>query len=625
MTRSTEIKIILLIEDNAGDARLLREMFTEQGTVNVEFAHVDCMGAAEKYLSAHEVDIILLDLGLPDSQGLGAIRRAHAAAPRVPLVVLTGFDDELLAEQALQEGAQDYLIKGQIEQRGLLRALRYATERKRLDRLKDEFVSTVSHELRTPLTSIAASLGLLVGNAVGQLPHAMGRLLSIAHANSQRLARLVDDILDMEKMDAGRVVFDFKRVEVRALVEQVIEANRAYAEDYGVRIRFEDACIEADADVRADPNRLFQVVTNLLSNAIKFSPMDNEVVIAVVKEAGLVRLTVRDHGPGIPVDFKPLIFEKFAQADAKDARQKGGTGLGLSIVKQIVDRLSGKVGFADAPGGGTVFSVQLPCWDHVASLAVDRGAKPEATRLLLCEDDLDAALTVREKLGQAGFAIDFAYSVDDAFRCAAAVQYRAILVDIQLPDGDGINLIVRLRELAQYRDTPIIVISADIGRGRDDLRSSKLNVLDWLNKPVDFDRLMRLLGGLAVRDPSRRPRILHVDEDNLVARALSKIADVVTVSSIDDAKLALKAGDFDLAVLDVTLAKAAGSNPLLELRDSKGNLVPVVVFSAQRPDLKSDRPEQVMTVELRSSIDGLVARVRDRLASRPSSVSTEVV
>ena len=141
---------------------------------------------------------------------------------------------------------------------------------------------------------------------------------------------------------------------------------------------------------------------------------------------------------------------------------------------------------------------------------------------------------------------------------------------------------MRLRELAQYRDTPIIVISADIGRGRDDLRSSKLNVLDWLNKPVDFDRLMRLLGGLAVRDPSRRPRILHVDEDNLVARALSKIADVVTVSSIDDAKLALKAGDFDLAVLDVTLAKAAGSNPLLELRDSKGNLVPVVVFSAQK-------------------------------------------
>ncbi len=625
MTRSTEIKTILLIEDNAADARLLREMFNEPDSCRVEFTHVDCMSAAEKYLSEHTADSILLDLGLPDSQGLAAIRRAHAAAPRVPLVVLTGFDDESLAEQALQEGAQDYLIKGQIERRGLLRALRYATERKRLERLKDEFVSTVSHELRTPLTSIAGSLGLLVGNAVGKLPEPMARLLSIAHTNSQRLTRLVDDILDIEKMEAGRVVFNFKRVEVRPLVEQVIEANRAYAEGYGVRMRLEDASTDPAADVRADPDRLFQVVTNLLSNAIKFSPTDNEVVIAIFKENGLVRFTVRDHGPGIPVDFKPLIFEKFAQADARDARQKGGTGLGLSIVKQIVDRLNGKVGFADAPDGGTVFSVELPCWDHVASLAVDRGAKPEAIRLLLCEDDLDAALTVREKLGQVGFAVDFAYSVDDAFASAAAVQYRAILVDIQLPDGDGINLIVRVRELSQYRDTPIIVISGDIGRGRDDLRSSKLNVLDWLNKPVDFDRLMRLLAGLAVRDPNRRPRILHVDEDDLIARALSKIADVVTVNSIEAAKLALKAGDFDLAVLDVMLARGGGSNPLPELRDSKGNLVPVVVFSAQRPNLTSDGPEQVMSVELSSSIDGLVARVRDRLASGPASLSTEVV
>jgi signal transduction histidine kinase len=625
MTRSTEIKTILLIEDNAADARLLREMFNEPDSCRVEFTHVDCMSAAEKYLSEHTADSILLDLGLPDSQGLAAIRRAHAAAPRVPLVVLTGFDDESLAEQALQEGAQDYLIKGQIERRGLLRALRYATERKRLERLKDEFVSTVSHELRTPLTSIAGSLGLLVGNAVGKLPEPMARLLSIAHTNSQRLTRLVDDILDIEKMEAGRVVFNFKRVEVRPLVEQVIEANRAYAEGYGVRMRLEDASTDPAADVRADPDRLFQVVTNLLSNAIKFSPTDNEVVIAIFKENGLVRFTVRDHGPGIPVDFKPLIFEKFAQADARDARQKGGTGLGLSIVKQIVDRLNGKVGFADAPDGGTVFSVELPCWDHVASLAVDRGAKPEAIRLLLCEDDLDAALTVREKLGQVGFAVDFAYSVDDAFASAAAIQYRAILVDIQLPDGDGINLIVRVRELSQYRDTPIIVISADIGRGRDDLRSSKLNVLDWLNKPVDFDRLMRLLAGLAVRDPNRRPRILHVDEDDLIARALSKIADVVTVNSIEAAKLALKAGDFDLAVLDVMLARGGGSNPLPELRDSKGNLVPVVVFSAQRPNLTTDGPEQVMSVELSSSIDGLVARVRDRLASGPASLSTEVV
>jgi signal transduction histidine kinase len=618
------IKAILLVEDNAGDARLIREMLNEQGSHNIELTHVDCMSVAERHLSEHAVDIILLDPGLPDAQGLGAIRRAHAAAPRVPLVVLTGLDDESLAEQALQEGAQDYLIKGQIEKRPLLRALRYATERKRLERLKDEFVSTVSHELRTPLTSISGSLGLLMGKAAGNLPEPMARLLAIAHTNSQRLVRLVNDILDIEKMEAGRVVFNFRRVEVRSVVEQAIDANRGFADGYGVRIRLEDACTSA-ADVRADPDRLAQVVTNLLSNAIKFSPENHEVVVAIEKEPDIVRLTVRDHGSGIPVDFKPLIFEKFAQADAKDARQKGGTGLGLSIVKQIVDRLGGAVRFADAHGGGTIFHVELPCWDHVANLAVDRDVQPDAARLLLCEDDLDTALALREQVRKAGFATDFAYTAHDAFTRAATARYRAILVDLQLPDGDGISLILSLRGLQQYRDTPIIVVSADPNRGREDSRSSKLNVLDWLNKPVDFDRLMRMLAKPVVHDASRRPRILHVDDDNGVACALSEIADVVTVNSIEEAQRALKDGDFDLAVLDVALAKVVGPDLLPELRDSRGNVIPVVLFSAKGANLASDVRAQATPAKSHSSIDSLVATVRDRLASRAASVSTEIV
>jgi signal transduction histidine kinase len=617
------IKVILLIEDNPGDVRLLREMFNDYGAHNAELTHVDCMSAAEKYLVEHAVDIILLDPGLPDAQGLGAIRRTHAAAPRLPLVVLTSLDDESVAEQALQEGAQDYLIKGQIDVRGILRTLRYAAERKRLERLKDEFVSTVSHELRTPLTSITGSLGLLMGNAAGNLPTPMARLLAIAHTNSQRLVRLVNDILDIEKMEAGRVVFSFSRVEVRTLVAQAIEANRGFAEGYGVRVRLGEALTAAD--VRADPDRLLQVVTNLLSNAIKFSPPDSEVVVAIEKGVDVVRLTVRDHGQGIPVDFRPLIFEKFAQADAGDARQKGGTGLGLSIVKQIVDRLSGEVGFADAPGGGTIFHVQLPCWDHVASLAIDREAKPDATRLLLCEDDLDTALTLRAQLRQVGFATDFAYSVSEALARAEATQYHAILVDIHLPDGDGVSLIVRLRELPQYRDTPIVVVSADTNPGRDDLRSSKLNVLDWLTKPVDFDRLVRLLAKSVVRNANRRPRILHVDDDNLVARALGEIADVVTVNSIEAAQRALKASDFDLAVLDVELAKAASPDLLPELRDNKGNAIPVVVFSAHDANLADDPREQAALAKSHSSIDSLVATVRDRLASRLASVSREMI
>jgi len=354
------IKTVLLVEDNPGDARLVRETLNEQAPHYTKLTHVGCMREAEQYLAEHTVDIILLDPGLPDAQGLEAVRRAHAAAPGVTLVVLTNLDDESFASQAMQEGAQDYLVKGQIETRGLLRALRYAIERKRLDRLKDEFVSTVSHELRTPLTSISASLGLLMGKAAGSLPDPIVRLLGIAHKNSERLVRLVNDILDIEKMQSGRAVFNFARVDVKSLVEQAIEGNLELAEGYGVRIRLEDT--DAVCDVRADPDRLAQVVTNLLSNALKFSPAQDEVVVAIEEATDVVRISVRDHGAGISVDFMPHIFERFAQADATNVRQNGGTGLGLSIVKQIVDRLGGEVGFADAPGGGTIFHVALPCW-----------------------------------------------------------------------------------------------------------------------------------------------------------------------------------------------------------------------------------------------------------------------
>jgi len=242
-------------------------------------------------------------------------------------------------------------------------AIRNISVRKNMERLKDEFVSTVSHELRTPLTSISGSLGLLMGQWAGKLPDPAARLLEIAHKNSQRLVRLINDILDIEKIESARVVFSMCRVDVRSLVDQAIESNRGFAESYGVNVRLDTASV--DGEVNADPDRLAQVMANLLSNAIKFSPAAGEVLVALGKDGNIIRVSVRDHGTGIPPDFRPHIFEKFAQADATSSRQKGGTGLGLSIVKQIVTRLGGEVGFADTPGGGTTFFVDLPAWPGV--------------------------------------------------------------------------------------------------------------------------------------------------------------------------------------------------------------------------------------------------------------------
>jgi len=365
--------------------------------------------------------------------------------------------------------------------------VRDITGRRRAERIKDEFVATVSHELRTPLTSIAGSLGLLTGGGLGRLPAPAMRLIKIAHVNCQRLVRLVNDILDIERLDAGHAAFAFQRVDVKPLVEQAIGASRAFADDCKVAVTLERA---DEAAARADPDRLIQVVVNLLSNAIKCSPPDQRVMVAIENRSDHLRISVADHGPGIPAGFKARVFEKFAHADATDARAKGGTGLGLSIVRQIVLRHGGDVAFDDVPGGGTIFNVDLPTWDaRVPASGPQDGGVP----ILVCEDDSDAADLLCAHLDQIGFAPEVAGTAADTVRAAAGKVYAAFLVDLHLPDGDGITVIEHLRAQWRYRNTPIVVVSANPEHGYEDQRAAALRVLDWMRKPVDFDRLARVL------------------------------------------------------------------------------------------------------------------------------------
>ncbi len=373
------------------------------------------------------------------------------------------------------------------------------SERKRVERLKDDFVSTVSHELRTPLTSIAGSLGLLIGGAAGTLPEPAGRLIRIAQSNSQRLVRLINDILDIEKIESGQIAFQFKRLSARAVVEQVIEASRGFADGFHVPVRLDD---DAASEVYANSDRFAQVVTNLLSNAIKFSPPNGEVLVSVDQYEDSVRIAVRDHGQGIPKEFRPRIFEKFAQADASDARQKGGTGLGLSIVRQIIARLGGTVGFEDAIGGGTIFYVELPSWAQVAAHEVDAEGGSKAPRILLCEDNLDTAQTLRVGLHAHGLNTDFAYSPASAVTTVQATPYAAILVDLDLPDGGGINLIRGMRQLPQIYKTPILVIGADGSWDKNGADTAYLNVSECLHKPINIEHLVQILDRVIARDGS---------------------------------------------------------------------------------------------------------------------------
>lgn len=234
------------------------------------------------------------------------------------------------------------------------------SERRKVDRLKSEFVATVSHELRTPLTSIRASLSMLADGIAGTLPPDVAGLVEIAHQSCERLVRLVNDVLDIQKIEAGSMQFERRPQPLLPVAEHAIDAMQAYAAQMGVRLALdcEDGARALSAAI--DHDRLVQVLTNLLSNAIKFSHRGATVTLALCRHEGAARLSVRDQGPGIPEAFQPRVFQRFAQADGADTRQKGGTGLGLSITRSLVEEHGGQISFETRQGAGTVFRVDLP-------------------------------------------------------------------------------------------------------------------------------------------------------------------------------------------------------------------------------------------------------------------------
>ena len=229
---------------------------------------------------------------------------------------------------------------------------------KEVDRLKNEFVSTVSHELRTPLTSIRGSLGLIAGGVTGVLPEKAQQLVQVASDNCDRLVRLVNDILDTEKMLSGRMTMSLQAVDLGDLVARSIRESEVFAGALGVRLELRAST--AEMRVRADPDRLVQVLTNLLSNASKFSPSGAVVDVHLEKVENSARVSVSDRGPGVPVEFRTRLFEPFTQLEASHVRKAGGTGLGLSICKGIVEQLGGTIGFTPRDGGGSVFRFELP-------------------------------------------------------------------------------------------------------------------------------------------------------------------------------------------------------------------------------------------------------------------------
>ncbi len=234
------------------------------------------------------------------------------------------------------------------------------SERRRVDQMKTEFVSTVSHELRTPLTSISGSLSLISQGVLGDVPIKMQPMIDIAFKNSVRLSHIINDLLDMEKLVAGKMHFDFQVHELMPMIEHAMESIRSYGAQFKVSFTLAERVDKLA--VRVDHERLQQVLSNLFSNAAKFSPVGGQVMVAVTLVGNAVRVSVSDQGAGIPEQFFDRIFQKFSQVDSSDTREKGGTGLGLAISKEMVERMNGQIGFTSELGQGSCFYFSLPQW-----------------------------------------------------------------------------------------------------------------------------------------------------------------------------------------------------------------------------------------------------------------------
>ncbi|WP_164511920.1 CHASE3 domain-containing protein [Brevundimonas fluminis] len=487
--------------------------------------------------------------------------------------------------------------------RHLVAVVRDISERRRIEAMKDAFVSTVSHELRTPLTSIAGSLGLLAGGAAGELPEKASRLIGIAHSNSQRLVRLINDILDVEKLESGRQPMTMEVLDLRDVARRSVEGVQGYADQLGVVLSLGEG---EPAPVRGDMDRLIQVVTNLLSNAAKFSPSGGEVSVGVNPETRIARLSVADRGPGIPDAFRARIFGKFAQADASDARAKGGTGLGLAIAREIAERHGGRLWFESQEGEGATFHLDLPLWS-------DAPRSTGAGRLLICEDDPDAARVLSDMLALEGYETDVAATAREALSLARRGAYQAALVDLQLPDADGVGLIRALKADRSTRGMPVIVVSGDVARGK--VRGRSLEVVDWMEKPFDQDRLRQAIAALP---GAARPKVLHVDDDpdilSVTAEALGDTAEVTPARSLGEARDALGRQRPDLVILDLGLPDGHGLDLLPDLTDEAGATIPVIVYSAQDLDARIAPSVQAVLTKSRMSLTQL-SRTVHRLAT----------
>ncbi len=495
------------------------------------------------------------------------------------------------------------------------------TDRKEAEKRVSEFYSTVSHELRTPLTSIHASLRLIEGGLAGQVSDKVSRLVNIARNESDRLIRLINDILDIRKLEAGRLELRLTETKLDDLVTGAFAATQGMATEAKVSLKYQ---VNDHGNLKCDQDRVIQILTNFLSNAIKYSPEGETVMLAVDRHQNMIRFSVTDAGPGIPESEQYKLWGRFQQLDSSDTRQKGGTGLGLAISKGLAEQHGGRVGFSSAVGKGTTFWVELPT-SYGGARTTSHDLKSFAlARVLMVEDDEQLTKLVKTMLKKEGFEIEIARNLKEADTLLEEFTPRAIILDINLPDGNGLEWLKFKQNAAVPFSIPTVVLS---GVDKNAELFGTAVIFDWLVKPAEDKQLERALR-VAVRNKGNaKAKVLIVEDDNATLELLKGSVARFPVDIIEatEGVLALKLACTehpDLIILDVGIPSPDGFEVVETLRKSDSRETPLIVYTSRdltrdemnnltlgltKHLIKSKTSEQELIDSIRLLLDGLLS------------------
>ena len=468
---------------------------------------------------------------------------------------------------------------------GAVVAFQDIAKMREVDRMKDEFVSIVSHELRTPLTSIRGSVQLVLDDEKAVTDSEHRTLLQIALNNCERLVRIINDILDVSKIESGNLTLRKKGAHVADLIRQSVDVVAGPARNAGVKL-----AINLPAQLRpviVDPDRIVQALVNLLSNAVKFAPKDSTVTISATGSEHMVTISVSDQGEGIAPENVNRLFRKFQQVDSSSSRRKGGTGLGLAITKALVEQHGGRIFVDSEVGKGTRFSFTLPTasGEEVTALAPvaandDGSARLVQRRILIVDDDDDFRTLMKTQLAYAGYTVFDARDAASAIHIARTAHPDVITVDLLMPGVDGWSFIDRLRQAPDLANIPIVVVSGAANAKNDARLPIDVSVI---GKGEGQERLLREIS-LALA--GRRGATILVAEDDADLRDVLTTSltrnghQVIAARDGAEALAAIERDHVDLLVLDLIMPNIDGFEVLSRLKEiNKGATLPVIVVS----------------------------------------------